>query len=46
MTKTLQFLSSENSVKEADLISRWNIMIGYNETSAILVDRYTNILCN
>jgi hypothetical protein len=30
----------------ADLILGWNILIGCNETSAILIDRYTNILCN
>ena len=31
----------ERQVKMADLILGWNIMIGYNETSAILIDRYT-----
>ena len=40
MTKCLEFYSSESLMK-ADLISRWNIMIGYNETSAILIDRHT-----
>ena len=46
MMKSQEFWSSESLMKEADLILGWNIMIGYNETSAILIDRYTNILCN
>ena len=45
MMKSQESWSSERLVM-ADLILGWNIMIGYNETSVILIDRYTNILCN
>ena len=45
MMKTQELWSLERLVM-ADLILEWNIMIGYNETSAILIERYTNILCN
>ena len=45
MMESQKFWSSEKLIM-ADLILGWNIMIGYNETSAILIDRYTNILCN
>ena len=39
----IQELLNLEKLVSADLILGW---YGYNETSAILIDRYTNILCN